>query len=403
MKVLWVATKAPWPPVDGGRLLLWNTLGALSESGVEITLVAPYLGAAEQKAACEERLREVCRPELVTSRLRSGPFRFLLSILTRKPWTLLRHDNPKVRRRVAAELAIGSYDVVVAEQVQALNQVPGNLETPPMVLRAQNVESDLWLAMSQSDIFPGPFRWFLRHQAGWLADAEGRAVGRCAAAAALTDHDAKILRELADTCARGSEARPRPTRVEVVPAVVSADLGAGQPLEGDPSLVLFGSAGWQPNVEGARAFLQRAWPSLRERQPEAVLHLFGELLHREASDDARVHTHAAPVDSATALAEGSILVVPLDVASGVRMKILEAWARGVPVVASSAAARGLVAEPGRELEVVESSGDWAGAVARCVENADGLRDAARRRLRQTYSAEAGARRWTELFRELARR
>jgi len=46
----------------------------------------------------------------------------------------------------------------------------------------------------------------------------------------------------------------------------------------------------------------------------------------------------------------------------VRMKILEAWARGVPVVATPAAARGLGAEPGRELQVAADPGSFARAL-----------------------------------------
>ena len=53
MRILWVATKSPWPPVDGGRLLLWETLGALAAAGHDVTLVAPAppAGLAEARAA----------------------------------------------------------------------------------------------------------------------------------------------------------------------------------------------------------------------------------------------------------------------------------------------------------------------------------------------------------------
>jgi len=59
-----------------------------------------------------------------------------------------------------------------------------------------------------------------------------------------------------------------------------------------------------------------------------------------------------------------VLAVPLRVASGVRMKILEAWARGLPVVATPAAAAGLGAEDGRELLLAADSDGFAAAVAR---------------------------------------
>ena len=54
-----------------------------------------------------------------------------------------------------------------------------------------------------------------------------------------------------------------------------------------------------------------------------------------------------------------MLVVAVPFASGVRMKILEAWARGVPVVASPEAAKGLEADDGRELLLARSPADFA--------------------------------------------
>lgn len=392
MKILWVATKAPWPTVDGGRLLLWNTLAALRRGGVAVTLIAPYLGPPDVLAVCEARMRAICRPILVPSKLPSAFVSLLRSLVARRPWSVVRHVNPQVRHRVEEELGAADpenapYDVVVAEQLQALAQIPTDTAVP-VVLRAQNVESDLWSAFAAC-AHPLSRGW-LTGQARWLAEEEARAVRDSSATVALTDHDAQALRSLAGTGAR----------VEVVPAVVEIDLPGGEALEGEPAVVLFGSAGWKPNAEGARVFVESAWPAIRHRNPGAVLHVFGDLLQPEAIHDAGIRIHPSPEASASALAAGSILAVPLTVASGVRMKILEAWSRGVAVVASPIAARGLEADPGLELSIAEGQDAWAKAVSRTVENYDEQRAAARRRLRETYAADQVAERWLELFETL---
>jgi glycosyltransferase involved in cell wall biosynthesis len=69
-------------------------------------------------------------------------------------------------------------------------------------------------------------------------------------------------------------------------------------------------------------------------------------------------------DSAQAFAEGSVLLVPLRIASGVRMKILEAWARGVPVVATPTALAGLEAKDGRDALVAADPASFARALKR---------------------------------------
>ncbi|HEX5759641.1 MAG TPA: hypothetical protein VF121_10635, partial [Thermoanaerobaculia bacterium] len=60
-----IATKAPWPPVDGGRRLLWNTLEGLAAEGVRAALVAPVDPARFDLAAVAAALAPVCEPHLV--------------------------------------------------------------------------------------------------------------------------------------------------------------------------------------------------------------------------------------------------------------------------------------------------------------------------------------------------
>jgi glycosyltransferase involved in cell wall biosynthesis len=78
----------------------------------------------------------------------------------------------------------------------------------------------------------------------------------------------------------------------------------------------------------------------------------------------RATWHPAPDDASAAFAAGSVQAIPLPFASGVRMRILEAWARGLPVVATTAAAAGLAATDGRELLIADTPGAFADAVAR---------------------------------------
>jgi len=137
--------------------------------------------------------------------------------------------------------------------------------------------------------------------------------------------------------------------------------------------VLLGSGGWLPNRDGTRWFLEQAWPAVRVRVPGAVLHLFTGEPDPLGRLSPGVALHPPPADSRDAFAPGSVLVVPLRVASGIRMKILEAWARGVPVIASPAAAAGLEAENGRELLIASGVGELVAAVAR-LGAADALRE-----------------------------
>ena len=383
MKILWVATKAPWPPVDGGRRLLLDTLRALSVAGHQVTLVAPIDAGDDGEQACTG-LRPCCRPSLVPVSRRPLWLDAGRAQLARTPLTIVRHTLAAVTRRVAEHLRDDAFDLVQSEQVQALSSSAAAFEKRlPVVLRAQNVESDLW---AQSAGLASWRRPLLELEARRLAAWEGRAVRRCAATLALTAQDAERLETLAGTDAH----------VHHVPAPFESELPpASDPLPGSPPVVLFGSGGWQPNAVGADWFLGDVWPRIRSARPQATLHVFG----LEAAGPGVV-SHPAPEDSRAAYPRGGVLVVPLKVASGVRIKILEAWARGLPVVATPEAARGLDAEDGQQLLLAGAGEAFAGAVSRLGRDAglaSRLIDKGRRRLRQRHAFQRVAQRLGEIY------
>jgi hypothetical protein len=353
VNVLAVATKAPWPPVDGGRFLLLNTLqGLAAVGGCRVTLVAPVDPQAFELSRVARELAAWCEPALVPAAPLSPAAAFLRT--AGKPLSIARHALPAVRYEVERRLAAGRFDLVHAEQLQALPQAePAFARGMPVVLRAQNVESDLWAEAARRG--RGPRGFLLRQEARKLAAWEAAAVRRAAATLALTREDASRLRELA----AGDPGAGR-ARIGLVRAPFPAlPPGTGR-LAGEPAVAVFGSRGWLPNDEGAAWFAAEVWPAVRAAAPGAVLHLFGAPEERPGPG---IVAHPSPRDSAEVYAPGSILAVPLRIASGVRIKILEAWARGVPVVATPTALAGLEAVDGREALVAGDAQGFAAAIA----------------------------------------
>lgn len=364
MRLLWIATKAPWPPADGGRLLLAESLQALAgrssgaRQAVEVTLVAPIAPSeARHRAATEEALAGFCIPRLVSIHPRSRLFAALASTLSARPFSVLRHQRSAVRRAVAHELARRAeapFDLVVAEQLQAFAQSsPALAGGVPRLLRAQNVESDLWRQLGAAS--RGLARTLLEREARRLARAERRAIGGAAATLALSAEDGERLRRLG----------PEGATVEVIAPPFPQSLESrAERLTGSPAVVLFGSPGWEPNRRGERRFVDEIWPRVRALRPGALLHWFGGKAAAAGVERPGVYVHPAPTGSAEAFAPGAVLVLPLEIASGVRMRVLEAWARGIVVVASPAAASGLHARDGFELLLARSGEEFAVAVER---------------------------------------
>jgi polysaccharide biosynthesis protein PslH len=386
MRLLWIGTKPPTPPRDGGRLVALTTLRALAAQGVEIHLVA---AAADGSDLHEAALAELCTPHLVAARPLGQVRSAALSLAGSLPYSIVRHRHREVTRVAERLLSEVAFDAVHAEQVQALAQAEPALRAGvPVVVRAQNVESDLWSAAAR--LHPWARPWLAR-EARRLARYEGEAVRRSAATVALSEQDAERLRMLAGPA----------SRVVAIPPPFPATLPPSETaLPGDPPVVLLGSGGWLPNRDATRWFLAEVWPEVRREVPGAVLHLHAGRAERPENLPAGVETHPAPADSREAFAPGAILVVPLRIASGIRMKILEAWARGLPVVATPEAAAGLEAEDGRELLLAEDGPGFASALGRLASE-PGLKErlvaAGRRCLAERHEPAAVGRRLLEIY------
>ncbi|MFO1184539.1 MAG: glycosyltransferase [Bauldia sp.] len=163
----------------------------------------------------------------------------------------------------------------------------------------------------------------------------------------------------------------RPRRIDVVPNVppeFAPTVPLSRPAAADgPRLVYAGHLGYAPNVRAAQLLAQRILPRIRERLPAASLVLAGReprrRIHRLAALPG-VCVRANPELIAPYLAAADFSVIPLREGGGTRIKIPEAMAAGLVVVASSIAAEGLDLEPGRHAVIADSADEMADAVVR---------------------------------------
>ncbi len=138
----------------------------------------------------------------------------------------------------------------------------------------------------------------------------------------------------------------------------------------EEAIVFSGNMEYHPNRAAIRFFRREVWPLLRERWPALIWRLVGknaDAVRALTAGDPRIEV-TGPVDDAIAeLARARVAVVPLLAGSGTRLKILEAWAAGVPVVSTPIGAEGLSATDGENILLAERPADFARSVSRLLE------------------------------------
>jgi glycosyltransferase involved in cell wall biosynthesis len=139
-------------------------------------------------------------------------------------------------------------------------------------------------------------------------------------------------------------------------------------------LVFVGNLGYAPNVEGLLWFLAEVWPRLHEMRGDAELVVAGSapapaLCAACAADGVTLVADPEALDDIYAAAAAA--VVPLRVGSGSRIKILEAAAHEVPVIATAPGLAGIEADATRHLVVAPDEADTLSAACRaCLDDPD---------------------------------
>ena len=142
----------------------------------------------------------------------------------------------------------------------------------------------------------------------------------------------------------------RAPRAEITIAPLSLDPAhyVRAPLDGPPTAGIIGTAQWPPTAAAMTSAIERVWPAVLARVPDARLLVAG----RGTSELRSAHGHASvdvlgEIPSASEfLTKLSVLLYPVPRGSGMKVKVLEALAAGVPVVTSPSGAEGIEAGDG---------------------------------------------------------
>ncbi|MFP3939577.1 MAG: glycosyltransferase family 4 protein [Thermoanaerobaculia bacterium] len=405
MRVLLVVTRHPWPPRRGDQVRAVQMLELLG-TGHEVTLLAPAAPAGAPPPADLSARLVTYRPPGTLRRL-AGVVRAALWGLPLQAGLFESRDLGRCLRRLAPEA-----DLVVLQLVRLARHMPDVPDRPDgsSVPRVVDLVDSLALSTGRRARYD---RWwlrpFLRLEAAHLARWERRFVRSSAATLVVSERDARsVASRLDDASAR---------RLRVVPVSVAAPAPAPEgsragsaspaPPGGRPVLAVTGNLGYFPTVEGTLWFLREVWPALRAARPETYLVLAGArpprvLVHEARSRGAVVEP--SPQSIGAVLARATLALAPMRCGAGVPLKVLEAWAAGVPVVATSWAAAGTSGRPGQDLAVADGPEGWRRAILDLLDDParrERIAASARRRLVADYSVDAVRRRLDEAL-ELAR-
>ena len=403
MRIMFLTQVLPYPLDAGAKTRAYYVIRHLVESGHEVTLVS--FTRATDRPEHLRHLRNLCRSLYTTPMVRSR-FRdaraFLRSLGGRKPFLAVRDWVPAMARLVR-HVAAGSADpdAIHADQLWmapyallARSFVRQN-RAVPVVLDQHNAVFQVPRRLAEAETVLLR-RAALNLEARKLAQYEARVCSEVDRVVWVTEEDRQSLGSHNPQLKANGACR-------VIPICIDTDSAQVIERKVNPHRITFlGGLHWPPNADGIAWFTREVWPAVAAQFPAAVLTVIGKdppaclLSQRNASIEITGYVE----DPVRYLSETAVLVIPLRAGGGMRVKLIEAWSWGLPVVSTRLGAEGIRAEDGANILFADDPRSFADAVLKVCNDpalAARLVSSGLRTVRERYDWRRGYRAWNDIY------
>ena len=355
MKILQVCNKPPYPPRDGGAIAMLSLAHSLCRLGHEVTVLT--MCTTKHRLSDEEKLefgKLMCIHTVFVNTTVHCPAVLKNFFFSRKPYNAERFFSVDFENMLASLLQSETFDVV---QLEGLYLTPyiatiRKHSNARVVLRAHNVEHEIWQRLAKTESNPVR-KWYFRILSNRLRRFESEAMNRYDLLVPITDRDLENLNRLGNK--RAAHVCPAGIDIESAGPIIKTAHALHH------SLFFLGSLDWIPNQEGLLWFVSNVFPELLRRNPELRLHIAGrnapekliESLHKPG-----LVFHGEITNAKEFMQSHGIMVAPCFSGSGMRVKIIEAMAKGKPVITTPLGAEGLTVKNGENIIIASQTEEF---------------------------------------------
>lgn len=345
-----ISPEAPYPAIGGGALRTASLLEFLAPRyELDVIVFAQPENPNPASHFPKGLVRQVHTIPLIHHR------RDVASKIVRNTLRLVRNIPPLVDRfqgyeeQIVRAMGGVQYEMAVFEHLWSaplLNVVKPQAKRT--CLNLHNIESNLFESYARSDRWPVSIAH--RRWAAACRVMESGLLPRFDLLLTCSEKDAANVAKLS------KQTFAFPNSIPLVPLPIAAK---------SADLVFSGNMEYPPNKKAVAWFVNEIWPIVIAARPETTWRIVG--LHPDSiqplvAGDSRIEV-TGPVENAVqTLASARMAIVPLVSGSGTRIKILEAWAAGLPVISTSLGAEGLDCVPSKQIILEDTAVKFAESI-----------------------------------------
>ncbi len=371
-RVMFLTQVLPYPLDAGPKVRAYYVLRHLAERH-EVTLVS--FVRPDDRPESVAHLEGICQHVTVVpmERSRVRDARAAVSaVVSGAPVLIVRDAIAAMHARLRGLAAEQAYDIIHADQTSMAQYALYAREAarrlrpthaPRIVLDAHNA---LYRVFGQLEVQQGSWirRLGMRREVRALERYERTLWAEFDRTVFVSEAD----RLLADQGA-GSDGR-----LSTIPICIdTADRAMVTPKDSPLLITHLGTMFWPPNVDGVAWFAEEVFPRVLERVPDARLVVIGKRPPRRIQElglRPNIEVPGYVADPTPYLEQTAAFIVPLRAGAGMRVKILDGWCWGLPIVSTTLGADSIETHNGEDLLIADEPKPFADAVARLLEDGD---------------------------------
>lgn len=362
MKILFLTPYVPYPLNNGGLIRVHHLLLNLGRKH-DVTAICMEPDNDAQAAGIKlfeaEGIKLETVPVANNQKKERKRIYQLLSLVSSKPYQYKQYHSAAMQKVISQHLKEGNYDLLMVEFSQmGYYQLDTNI---PSYVDQHNVEYEIMHRTYQTE--KSPLRKLLAYRE-WKKyfKQEIENCEKFTGCLTTSQRDADILQE-----------RSPGMQCHVIPNGVDSEFFQSDNPEIDPNMVLFtGTISYYPNTEGILWFYKNIWPLIKKKNPKATFCIAGKGPPPEvqsiADSDSSVTATGMVDDMRDYYNKAAVVVVPLRVGGGTRLKILEGMSMSKAIVSTSVGAEGIDHTNGEDILLKDTPEEFSTAVIAVMEH-----------------------------------
>src|SRR5579872_4150703 len=355
MRILFLCHRFPYPPNRGGKIRPFNMIRHLSR---EHSIVVGTVAHSAEELNAGEKLKDFCE-EVVAEVLPSSVrwTQALEALPTRTPSSVAYFRSSRLQQRLLDVWQRKHFDAIWVHCAFAAQYVPP-LGGGFRVLDYGDIDSFKWAEYAERRT--GPLAWGYGIEAAKLRRFEIE----------IARHFQQITVTTAGELEGFNTLNIDKPCAVIVNGVDTDYFQAPASPKADSHVIAFlGRMDYFPNVDAVLYFAREILPEIRRVVPEVEFRIIGSNPTRRVRRLVRpgVTVTGYVKDVRPSLQDVAVSVVPVRIGRGTQNKMLESMAMGIPTVASSTAAKGVQALPGKHFLMAQTAKEFAQHVVRSEE------------------------------------